>query len=41
VGVEQVPDPQVAERASRRSYTARYKVAIVRGHEKVPVCGQV
>ena len=33
VGVEQVPDPQVAERASRRSYTARYKVAILAEYE--------
>jgi transposase len=35
VGVEQVPDPQVAERASRRSYTARYKVAILAEYESL------
>ena len=29
VRVEEVPDPQVPERATRRSYTARYKAAIL------------
>lgn len=29
VGVEEVPDPQVCERATRRSYSAKYKAAIL------------
>ena len=29
VRVEEVPDPQVAERATRRTYTAKYKAAIL------------
>jgi len=29
VGVEEVPDPQVPERARRRTYTAKYKAAIL------------
>jgi transposase-like protein len=29
VRVEEVPEPQVPERATRRSYTARYKAAIL------------
>ncbi len=29
VAVEDVPDPQVPERASRRTYTAKYKLAIL------------
>ena len=29
VGVEEVPDPQVPERARRRTYTARYKAAVL------------
>ena len=29
VGVEEVPDPQVPERARRRSYSAKYKAAIL------------
>jgi transposase len=29
VRVEEVPDPQVPERATRRSYSARYKAAIL------------
>jgi transposase len=29
VRVEEVPDPQVAERAKRRSYSAKYKAAIL------------
>jgi len=29
VRVEEVPDPQVAERAKRRTYTAKYKAAIL------------
>lgn len=33
VRVEEVPDPQVAERASRRSYTAKYKAAILAEYE--------
>ena len=27
--VEDVPDPQVAERATRRTYTAKYKASIL------------
>jgi transposase len=33
VRVEQVPDPQVPERASRRSYSAKYKAAILAEYE--------
>jgi transposase len=29
VGVEEVPDPHVPERAKRRTYTAKYKAAIL------------
>ena len=29
VGVEEVPDPQVSERAKRRQYSAKYKAAIL------------
>ena len=29
VRVEEVPDPQVAERAKRRTYTAKYKAAVL------------
>ena len=29
MGVEEVPDPQVPERARRRTYTARYKAAVL------------
>lgn len=33
VRVEGVPDPQVAERAKRRSYSAKYKAAILAEYE--------
>jgi transposase len=33
VRVEEVPDPQVPERARRRSYSARYKAAILAEYE--------
>ena len=33
VRVEEVPDPQVAERATRRSYTAKYKATILAEYE--------
>ena len=33
VAVEEVPDPQVPERARRRTYTAKYKAAIVAEYE--------
>lgn len=33
VAVEDVPDPRVPERASRRTYTAKYKVAILAEYE--------
>src|SRR5512135_2222321 len=33
VAVEDVPDPQVPERASRRTYTAKYKLAILAEYE--------
>lgn len=35
VRVEQVPDPQVPERASRRSYSARYKAEILAECERL------
>jgi transposase len=35
VRVEQVPDPQVPERASRRSYSARYKAAILAEYDSL------
>lgn len=35
VRVEQVPDPQVAERATRRTYTAKYKAAILAEYEQL------
>ncbi len=33
VRVEDVPDPQVSERAKRRTYTAKYKAAILAEYE--------
>jgi transposase len=33
VAVGRVPDPQVPERAGRRSYPARYKLAILAEYE--------
>jgi len=35
VAVEEVPDPQVAERARRRSYTAKYKASILAEYERL------
>jgi transposase len=35
VRVEDVPDPQVDERASRRTYTAKYKLEILREYEQL------
>lgn len=35
VGVEQEPDPQVAERATRRTYSARYKAKILAEYESL------
>ena len=35
VGVEEAPDPQVDERASRRTYTARYKLEVLAEYERL------
>ncbi len=35
VGVEEVPDPQVAERARRRSYSAKYKAEILAEYDRL------
>jgi len=35
VRMEEVPDPQVPERAKRRSYTARYKAEIVAAYDRL------
>ena len=35
VRMEEVPDPQVAERAKRRSYSARYKAEILAEYERL------
>jgi transposase len=35
VRVEDVPDPEVGERASRRTYTARYKLEILAEYERL------
>lgn len=35
VRVEDVPDPEVGERASRRTYTARYKLEILSEYERL------
>jgi transposase len=35
VRVEEVPDPQVPERAKRRTYTARYKAEILAEYERL------
>lgn len=40
VGVEEVPDPQVAERASRRTYTAKYKVEVLAEYERLDKAGK-
>jgi transposase len=33
VGVQEVPDPQVVERATRRTYTAKYKLQVLAEYE--------
>jgi transposase len=40
VRVEDVPDPQVDERASRRTYTAKYKLEILREYERLDKAGK-
>jgi transposase len=40
VRVEDVPDPGVAERASRRTYTARYKLEILAEYERLDKAGK-
>ena len=40
VGVEEVPDPQVDERASRRTYTARYKLEVLAEYERLDKAGK-
>lgn len=40
VRVEDVPDPEVGERATRRTYTARYKLAILAEYERLDKAGK-
>ena len=40
VGVEEVPDPQVDERVSRRTYTARYKLEVLAEYERLDKAGK-
>lgn len=40
VRVEDVPDPQVDERASRRTYTARYKLDVLAEYEQLDKAGK-
>lgn len=40
VRVEDVPDPEVGERASRRAYTARYKLEILAEYERLDKAGK-
>ena len=40
VGVEEVPDPQVPERASRRTYTAKYKLKVLAEYEAADRAGK-
>ena len=40
VGVEEVPDPQVAERATRRTYTAKYKLEVLAEYEAADRAGK-
>jgi hypothetical protein len=40
VRVEDVPDPQVSERASRRTYTARYKLDVLVEYERLDKAGK-
>jgi len=40
VRVEDVPDPEVGERASRRTYTAKYKIEILAEYERLDKAGK-
>jgi transposase len=40
VGVEEVPDPQVPERATRRTYTAKYKLEVLAEYEAADRAGR-
>ena len=40
VRVEDVPDPEVGERASRRTYTARYKLDVLAEYERLDKAGK-
>ena len=40
VRVEDVPDPEVGERASRRTYTARYKLEVLAEYERLDKAGK-
>ncbi len=40
VRVDDVPDPEVGERASRRTYTARYKLEILAEYERLDKAGK-
>jgi transposase len=40
VGVDDVPDPQVRERATRRTYTAKYKLQILAEYEGLDKSGR-
>jgi len=40
VGVEEVPDPQVPERATRRTYTAKYKLQVLAEYEAADRAGK-
>lgn len=40
VRVEDVPDPEVGERASRRTYTTRYKLEILAEYERLDKAGK-
>ncbi len=38
--VEDVPDPEVGERASRRTYTAKYKLEVLAEYERLDKAGK-
>jgi hypothetical protein len=38
--VEDVPDPQVGVRATRRTYTAKYKIEILAEYERLDKAGK-
>jgi transposase len=40
VRVEDVPDPEVSERASRRRYTAKYKLEVLAEYERLDKAGK-